>query len=94
VEAYASRLTADGLAETALRARIASSELSHEGTDVVYERAIYLPADETCFYVFGAASVTDVETVSARAGLAVARIVQAVEQTFGDHAIVLEGRGR
>jgi len=81
VETYAPRLTADGLADVALRARIASAELTREGTDVVYERAIYLPADETCFYVFGAASVAGVEVVSARAGLTVARIVEAVEQT-------------
>lgn len=63
------------------RARIASAELTDEGTNVVYERAIYLPADETCFHLFAAASETVVEAASARAGIAVARIVQAVEQT-------------
>lgn len=47
---------------------------------MAYARSIYLPADETCFHLFEAASVAAIEAVTERAGLAVARIVQAVEQ--------------
>ena len=81
MEAFAPQLTADGLAEVIARTRVAWTELTGEGTSVTYDRAIYLPADETCFHLFAAASITEVEAASARAGLAVARIVQAIEQT-------------
>lgn len=81
MEAFSPQLTAAGLAEVTARARVASTELTGEGTSVIYDRAIYLPADETCFHLFAASSMTAVEAVSARAGLAVARIVEAIEQT-------------
>jgi hypothetical protein len=47
---------------------------------VAYGRAIYLPADETCFHLFEAASVAAIEAVAARAELTVQRIARAIEQ--------------
>ena len=79
VEAYAPRLSAAQLATSAERARVAAAELTHEGTPVTYGRTIYLPVDETCFYLFEAASLAAVEAVTARAELAVQRIARAVE---------------
>jgi hypothetical protein len=80
-EVYAAHLSSEELAAAGARAHAAASELTREGTAVTYSRAIYLPADETCFYVFAAASVAAIEAVTARAGLVVERIVAAVEQS-------------
>ena len=72
-------MTAEQLATTADRARVAAAELTDEGTAIAYGRAIYLPADETCFHLFEASSLAAIEAVSARAELTVQRIALAIE---------------
>jgi hypothetical protein len=78
-EVYAAHLTPEQVVDMGVRARAAAAELTDEGTEVAYSRAIYLPADETCFYLFEAGSVAAIEAVTTRAGLVVDRIVPAVE---------------
>ena len=79
VEIYLPRSRPQHAHATAGRARAAAEELSDEGLPVRYVRALFLPADETCFLLFEAASVVAVEAVSRRARLGGARIVLAVE---------------
>jgi len=79
VEIYLPRSRPQHAHATAGRARAAAEELSNEGLPVRYVRALFLPADETCFLLFEAASAVAVEAVSRRARLGGARIVLAVE---------------
>jgi hypothetical protein len=77
VEVYAPRNGA-GVAEAAARARESAERLSGEGTAVRYNRAIFVPEDETCFHVFEAVSQEAVRAASERAEFPVQRIVEAV----------------
>ena len=60
------------------RARSAADELTREGTRVGFERAIHVPEDEVCFFVFVAPSALDAERTAERAGLDPLRVVQAI----------------
>jgi len=79
VETYMPRSRAEQARAYGRRACVAAEELSDEGVPVRYVRALFLPADETCFLLFEAASAVAVEAVSRRARLGGARIVLAVE---------------
>ena len=59
-------------------ARRAAEEMSREGTLVRYQRSIFLPEDETCFYLFEAASAEDVAETARRAGLPFERVAEAI----------------
>ena len=63
------------VAELELRASEAAEQLSGEGTPVRYLRAIFVPEDETCFFLFEAPSAALAGEVSRRAGVAYDRIV-------------------
>ena len=77
-ELYLSKAGSDGLPEAAARARRAARDLTREGMSVRYLRSIFVPEDETWFLVYEADSTAAVTEASARAGLAVERIVEAV----------------
>ena len=51
--------------------------------DIRYVRAIYVPEDETCFYVFDASSADLVAHVSGLAGLPDGRIVETLPDSRG-----------
>jgi Protein of unknown function (DUF4242) len=57
------------------RAVRAAEQLSGEGTPVRYLRAIFVPEDEMCFFLFEAPSAALAGEVSRRAGVAYDRIV-------------------
>lgn len=76
VESYLPR-SANALDEAPESARRAAELANEEGVAVRYLRTTVLPADETCFHLFEAASLAVVEAVAARAGLACDRIVEA-----------------
>ncbi|HEY2915616.1 MAG TPA: nickel-binding protein [Candidatus Limnocylindrales bacterium] len=65
------------LADGRRRARAAAADLSREGLPVRFLRSLFLPGDETCFYLFEAASADVARAAAERAGLAVDRVVQA-----------------
>jgi hypothetical protein len=67
------------LAEIEARTCRAAAELEREGRPVRYVRSIFVPADETCFHLFEAASADAVRDASERAGLSPQRIVEAIE---------------
>jgi hypothetical protein len=76
-EAYVSRTDADVVAHCATRAQRGAEALTREGTPVRYLRSIFVPDDETCFYLLEAASVDGVRALADRAGLHFERIAEA-----------------
>jgi hypothetical protein len=74
VEAYTP--LESGVAEIERAASRAAAELSREGTPVRYLRAIFVPADETCFYLFEAPTADVAGDASRRARIEYERIVE------------------
>ena len=60
------------------RARSAVRELAKERIRVSFERSIHVPEDETCFFIFHAASGRDAALAAERAELDPIRVVEAV----------------
>ena len=59
------------------RARSAAAEVTRNGGRVTFQRAIHLPEDELCFFVFDAPDAQAAALVAERAGLDPIRIVAA-----------------
>jgi hypothetical protein len=78
VETYLARGQAGELDARERRARSAVEELTQEQTRVHFERSIYVPEDEICFFVFDAPSGRDAALVAQRAGLDPFRVVEAI----------------
>jgi hypothetical protein len=77
VEGYLSRTktsSGPGVADLALGAQA----LAREGKPVRFLRSIFVPEDETCFYLYEAPSAETVRAAAARAGLRFHRITEAV----------------
>jgi hypothetical protein len=75
VEVYQPRTRA-GLAPACVRS--AAEAVSLAGMPVRYVRSIFVPEDETCFYVFESSSREAVVAAIERAALPFARITEAV----------------
>ena len=86
VEVYVSRSDAAGAEQGAERARVAAEQLRREGAAVRYVRSIFVPEDETCFLLYEANSVEDVEEAARRAALPLDRVVAAVVGARGEEA--------
>jgi hypothetical protein len=78
VETYLARGQACDRAACDRRARSAAEELMLCSTPVRFERSIYIPEDEICFYVFAAPSGRDAVLAAQRAELDPIRVVEAV----------------
>lgn len=78
VETYLARGRAEERAARERRARSAAEELTQERTSVSFERSIYVPEDEICFYIFDAPSGRDAALAAQRAVLDPIRVVEAV----------------
>jgi hypothetical protein len=78
VEVYTPAAAAS--AEIERRLRVASAQLTRAGTPVRYLRSIFVPEDETCFYLLEARAVEAVREASVQAGISAARIVEAHER--------------
>ncbi|HMC39004.1 MAG TPA: hypothetical protein VKI19_05025 [Acidimicrobiales bacterium] len=78
VEVYLSRSAAHGGAPSAHRVAGAADQLSREGRPVRLLQAVFVPDDETCFYLFEAQSDETVIEAARRSGLLYERLVQAV----------------
>lgn len=59
-------------------ARRAAEEMSREGTLVRYQRSIFLPEDETCFYLFRGRLRGGPGRDCTRAGLLFERVAEAI----------------
>ena len=77
VEVFSPNLCAGDIAAIEGRARAAADRVSDAQDAVHYVRAIYIPEDETCFYIFRAASADLVKRAGVLAGFRDGRIVEA-----------------
>lgn len=80
-EVFVPRSGAGELGAAKERMRAAAMRVSG---DIRFVRAIYVPEDETCFYVFDAASADLVAQVTGLAGLRDGRVVETVGDSKGE----------
>jgi hypothetical protein len=80
LELYVSRTDLAAFVDRADRARLAAEELSRQGTAVRYLYSIFVPDDETCFYLYEAASADCVREAARRAALPFDRVSEAVSR--------------
>ena len=78
VETYLARGRAGERAARDRRASSAAEELTHGRTRIRFDRSIYVPEDEICFFVFDAPSGRHVVLAAERAELDTIRVVEAV----------------
>jgi hypothetical protein len=78
VETYLARSRAGERAARERRARSTAKELTDGCTPVRFDRSIYVPEDEICFFVFDAPSGRDVVLAAERAELDPIRVVEAI----------------
>ena len=78
VETYRARGLAGERASRERRARSAAEELAEGGTCVLFDRSIYVPEDEICFFVFDAPTGRDAALAAQRAELDPIRVVEAI----------------
>ena len=78
VETYLARGRAGERGARERRALSAAEELTHGRTRVRFDRSIYVPEDEICFFVFDAPSGRDAALAAERAELDSIRVVEAV----------------
>ena len=83
LEVYVARTNALAVERDERRARIAAEELTREGTLVRFLRSIFIPEDETCFYLYEAETAAAVREAAQRAALPLERIVEAISQPHG-----------
>lgn len=78
VELYLPREVAGGADGVAERARLAAEQIACEGAAVQHLQSIFVPADETCFFLYRAASAEAARDAAARCQLRVERVSEAV----------------
>jgi len=78
VETYVAQDDGATIARRAERARDAADRLTREGTPVEFIRSIFVPADETCFYLYEALWPDNVREAAERAALPFERLSEAV----------------
>lgn len=78
VEMFVSREDGAAVETGAERARLAAEELTREGRPVRYVRSIFVPEDETCFFLYEAESADAVREAAQRAGVVFERIAEAL----------------
>jgi hypothetical protein len=81
VEVYASQQNKAVRAKFEARCRAAAEAASREGSTIRYVRSIFVPKDETCFYLFEGPSADAVREIGERAGLAPLRVVEAFDNS-------------
>jgi hypothetical protein len=84
VEIYVSRRDGGAFESSAAKARLAAEELTREGTPVRYLNSIFVPEDETCFFLYQAVSADAVCEAARRAALPFERVSEAVTGSKGD----------
>jgi hypothetical protein len=84
VETFLPHGVAGGRTARELRARSAAEALTQEGTSVRFDRAIHVPEDEICFFVFDAPSSGAAARAAQLAELGPVRIVEAVTSSNSD----------
>ncbi len=83
VETYISRADGGAVRRGAENACRAAEDLSREGTRIRYVQSIFVPDEETCFFIYEAASADDVREAATRAALPFERVTEAVSEPKG-----------
>jgi hypothetical protein len=78
VETYVPRESTSMLAARVEELALAAEQISAAGAEVRVLGALFLPADETCFYLYQAASADTVRAAAARGRVDLTRITKAV----------------
>ena len=81
VESYVARDDRAAAERGAERAREAAEVLAGEGRQIRFLRSIFVPEDETCFYLYDAPSSDDVREAAQRAEVAFERVSKAFTTT-------------
>ena len=81
VEGYVSRRDAADVAVGAERARREAERMSSKDVRVRLVRSIFVPEDETCFYLYEGESIDAVLEAAGRAELRVDRIAETASST-------------
>lgn len=76
-EQYFSRTDAAGAHRAASAGRRAAEQLARDGTNVELVRALFVPEDETCIFIYHADSLDSVRMAAERGALAFEHIAQA-----------------
>jgi Protein of unknown function (DUF4242) len=79
VELYVARTDTGTVERGAARARLAADELARQGTAVRYLNSIFVPEDETCFFLYEGESAEAVRDAARLAGLSFEHVAEAVE---------------
>jgi uncharacterized protein DUF4242 len=69
------------------RARAEAEAMSGGGLTVRFVRSIYVPEDESCFFLYEGDSIETVREAGRRAQLQVARIEEAVQAGSGEEQV-------
>ena len=80
VEVYVSRAGSTSAVPAIGEISAATEQLASEGRRIHLVRSIFVPEDETCFYLFQAQTADLVREAAARAGLCVERVTEAVSE--------------
>ncbi len=83
LECYVTRTDGAAIKTGEDRARIAADELTREGTAIRLLRSIFVPEDETCFYLYEAETVEAVREAARRAALPLERVAEAISKAEG-----------
>lgn len=83
LECYVSRASGAAIKRGEERARVAADELTRKGTAIRLLRSIFVPEDETCFYLYEAETVEAVREAARRAALPFERIAEAISDSKG-----------
>jgi hypothetical protein len=81
LELFVSRSDAAAVEAGAGRARRAAEQLSSEGKPVRFVRTLFMPEEETCFYLYEAASAENVREAARLASLPVETVLEALADT-------------
>ena len=76
VELYVPCTEPEGAGRLAASANRTARELTAAGTRVRLVRSIFVPGDETCLFLFEAASIDDVHKAARRAALPFDRVIE------------------
>ncbi len=91
LELYTSRAEPGAVEAVAERARQAAEQLSCEGTRVRFLRAMFVPEEETCFYLYEAGSADDVREAARRAELPAESVVEAISEPMTERSTGEQG---
>jgi hypothetical protein len=78
LERYLVRTDPEAVRTEAVRARQAAEELRRENIPIRFVRSLYLPEDETCFYLYEAETIEQVREAARRAALPFEHITRAL----------------